>query len=189
MVRSLLVMVLACAGMGQAYAGTGYPIALPLAARSVLAAHPELAGDAIELPARVEAQVAEPVLAAGSLERWPASPLIAKVRLHCQDQSMCLPFYALVHLSATEAASGAQSRTDAAAGHTPGNNVGRIDAPVLRVGQRAFMVIDSGFLHLRMPVTCLQGGTVGSVIRVAGPGRSRVFEAAVLDGATVRGSL
>ena len=51
------------------------------------------------------------------------------------------------------------------------------------------MVIDSGRLHLRIPVTCLSGGAVGSTIRVAGPAHTKVFEAAVLDNGTVRGEL
>ncbi len=101
---------------------------------------------------------------------------------------MCLPFYALVHLAASEPAEGGRPALGAAASATQA--VARQEnAPVLRIGQRASMVIDSGLLHLRIPVTCLQGGAVGSTIRVAGPGRSKIFEAAVLDGTTVRGNL
>ncbi len=51
------------------------------------------------------------------------------------------------------------------------------------------MVIDSGLLHIRVPVTCLQSGATGSIIRVAGPARRKVYEAAIVDSATVRGTL
>ncbi len=195
MPRLLLFMFLACFRADLAYAETSYPIAAPRVLSVVLAAHPELAGDAIEVPARVGAHEAEPALVAGAVERWPASSPVARVRLHCQGEGVCLPFYALVHLSASETASGTQPRSGTLPGpaaHTLGTQAGsamHVDAPVLRTGQRASMLIDSGLLHLRIPVTCLQGGAVGSTIRVAGPGRSKIFEAAVLDGTTVRGSL
>ena len=187
MTRSLILLCALCLVGNRAYAGLGYPIASTYAASAVIAAHPELAENSIELPARVEAHEPEPALVAGPIEHWPASSAAARVRLHCQSEGVCLPFYVLVHPSKKEADSGARSEPPIAPAKTGGLN--REDTAALRTGQRASMLIDSGFLHLRIPVTCLQGGAVGSTIRVAGPGRSRVYEAAVVDGTTVRGSL
>ena len=187
MIRSLILICVLCLVGSRAYAGPGYPIASACAVSAVIAAHPELAGSLIELPARVEAHEPEPALVAGPMEHWPASSAVARVRLHCQAEGVCLPFYALVHPSKSEADGGAQFEPRLVPAKAVG--MGRKDAAVLRIGQRASMVIDSGLLHLRISVTCLQGGAVGSTIRVAGPGRSRVYEAAVVDGTTVRGSL
>ena len=187
----------------SALAGAGsvsFAIPLEAATRAVLAAHPDLAGDAIELPARIETRQPSPVLKAGPIERMAASAglgnPVAHVRLSCQAGA-CLPFYVLVHLSPSpiqEPAipavrlSSAPSRFAAVREqNTP--PVRMAEAPTLRSGAHASMVIDSGLLHIRVAVTCLQSGSTGSTIRVAGLGRRKVYEAAIVDGTTVRGSL
>jgi hypothetical protein len=175
---------------GNAASGSPvYSIRAEDAAHAVLAAHPELAGDQIELPSSIETREAAPVLEAGPLERWAvparmgagtgesATAARGRVRLRCQTENTCLPFYVWVHLPASDAPA------------LPGSVQARQSDPVLRTGAHASMLIDSGLLHLRVPVTCLQGGSVGATIRVAGPARGRVYQVAIIDRATVRGSL
>ncbi len=200
-----------CLGFAQAYAAApSYRIQLADVTGVVLATHPELVGVSLELPGRIESHVPSPALAAGPLEHQSAAERTGSIRLHCAREGECLPFYVLVHLdgSAPATASDAVSqraakRNDptttaagtaatvirpnaAAAGNLSQQNPA---APVLRSGERVSMLIDSGLLHLRFPVTCLQSGAVGSTIRVTVLGRGRVLEAAVVDQATVRGSL
>ena len=153
-----------------------YPIRLEQVVRAVLAAHPELAGDAIALPEALAAREDAPALEAGPVERWSDGAGMGHVRLRCQSESVCLPFYASVHLLPSQIG-----------GPKPG--LPGAAEPGLRAGERASMVIDSGRLHLRIPVTCLSSGAVGSTIRVAGPAHSKVYEAAVVDQITVRGNL
>ena len=170
-----ILPVLLAAFAVPALGAASHPIRLEQVARAVLAAHPELAGAAIALPEAPTARENEPALAAGPVERWGSQPGTAHVRMRCQVESVCLPFYASVHLAPSQGEARSQEVREA--------------QPVLRAGERASMVIDSGRLHLRIPVTCLTSGAVGSTIRVAGPARSKVFEAAVLDKSTVRGEL
>ena len=183
-----LALVCLCPAMRTAHARSAadtHRIAPVHVVDAVLAAHPDLAGTVIELPAPVNASTAAPVLSAGPLERWSASSSTARVRLQCQGQGVCLPFYAIVHLSPTAAAlAGGSPR----ASEKP-NQTSPSPSPAIHTGQRASLLIDSGLLHLRVPVTCLQAGAIGSTIRVAGPGRRMIYEAAVLDGATLRGKL
>ncbi len=152
-----------------------YPLDPEAATRAVLAAHPELAGDSMELATRILLREPAPLLQAGSLERAGEQ---GRVRVRCQAETACLPFYVLVHLTPAQAPSPRQM---------PAFSAG--NPPVLRSGDRTSMVIDSGLLHLRLPVTCLQSGAAGSSIRVMGPARGKVYEAAVIDRTTVRGNL
>ena len=185
---SSLVLICLCLAMRTAHASPGtdaYRIAATHVAAAVLAVHPELAGDAIEMPAPVEANTAAPVLRAGPLERWSGSSTTARVRLRCQGEGVCLPFYATVHLSPASETIKQPSRT---ASTTPAQAPPSPPA-AMHIGQRASLLIDSGLLHLRVPVTCLQAGAVGSTIRVAGPNRRIIYEAAIIDGVTLRGAL
>ena len=198
----LLLLASLAAPAARAAAGSpSYAVTLESATHAVLAAHPDLAGDAIELPARIEARTPAPALLAGPVERAAPSgnstESVAHIRIHCQAEA-CLPFYVSVHLSGAEL-SGSEAQQPgiqtpssprfAAARAQNSAAAAPVQAPVLRPGQRASMVIDSGLLHIRVPVTCLQSGAAGSMIRVAGPARRKVYEAAIVDGSTVRGTL
>ncbi len=189
MKRTLYALLLVGLGMGQlAHAEGGkvsYPIRLDAAVHAVLAAHAELAGTAVELPMKVEARSEEPVLLAGPIEpmkipggsgdlEWSQG----RVRLRCAKPGACMPFYVLVHVPPTTKAVTTK----------PLDDTSSLPA-VLRNGARVYLLIDSGRLHLRVPVTCLQGGTAGSMIHVAALAHGRVYEAAIVDGTTVRGSL
>ncbi len=162
-----------------------YPIRLDAAVHAVLVAHAELAGAAVELPMKVEARSEEPVLVAGPIEpvkvpgqssdsEWSQG----RVRLRCAEPGACMPFYVLVHMPLTAKTTATKLVDDTSP----------LPA-VLHSGARVFLLIDSGRLHLRVPVTCLQGGTAGSMIHVAALAHGRIYEAAIVDGTTVRGSL
>lgn len=196
----LLGVATAPRAVKAASSSPAYAIRTEDAARAVLAVHPELAGDAVELPTRIETRTEAPILEAGSLERLAVpstagaiSPgtatgvSIGRIRIHCRTESACLPFYVWVHLPASDASTLQQG---APAGLPDHENVSPLASePVLRTGAHAFMVIDSGLLHLRIPVICLQSGAVGTSIRVAGPTHGRVYQVAIVDQSTVRGSL
>ncbi len=143
------------------------------ATRAVLAAHPELAGASIELPTSIPTRDPAPALQAGPIERWgAASGSLAHVRLRCDSDTTCRPFYATVHL----------------APGTPAPALVKAES-ILRPGTHASMLIDSGRIHLRIPVTCLGSGAPGAQIRVAGPKNARYYQATVVDETTVRGTL
>ena len=148
---------------------------------AVLAAHPELAGASVDLPMVIPAREPAPVLEAGPVEHWPAGALqTVHVRVHCASEAVCRPFYATVHLQGT-----AQAELPA----RPVQALDALPSGALRPGAHAAMLIDSGRIHLRIPVTCLSGGAPGTPIRVAGSRNARIYQAKVVDSATVRGEL
>lgn len=178
------------------WAAPSFPIGLAPVSAAVLRAHPELTGGVFELPVSVEAREPEPVLRAGPLQTWPTtaheamgSVMLGRVRLQCQSSAVCLPFYVLVHLSdaskaALRAAKSSQFLTNAVA------TTAKADGThALHHGTRVHLLIDSGLLHLRIPVVCLQDGDLGNPIRVQSVDRRVTYLATVVDPFTVRGSL
>ena len=114
------------------------------------------------------------------MEHWPAGvSQMAHVRLHCKSELVCRPFYATVHLPEAAREEAAPKPAEAAVKA----------ADTLRPGAHASMLIDRGRIHLRIPVTCLGSGAPGAPIRVAGPKNARIYQAKIVDAATVRGVL
>ena len=201
MARAILITALVGVVAAAAHAGTPqasrYAISVEQATHAVVLAHPELAGDAIELAAPVDSRESAPQLTAGPLERWgtgaglPGSTrALARMKIHCTSEQVCLPFYVMVHLTDDEAKSLAPPVRPSSS--HPKNIAYATTAATetgLRSGGRAMLVMDSGRLHLRVPVTCLQGGSAGSTIRVRALGRGAVYQATIIDGSTVRGTL
>lgn len=194
MKRILYALLLFGLGTGRfAHAGdskVSYPIGLDAAVHAVLTAHAELTGADVELPMKVEAKSEEPMLVAGPIEpvkvpgqssdsEWSRG----RVRLRCAEPGACMPFYVLVHVPPT-----AKVVATKVVATKLVDDTSPLPA-VLHSGARVFLLIDSGRLHLRVPVTCLQGGIAGSMIHVAALAHGRIYEAAIVDGTTVRGSL
>ncbi len=155
--------------------------------RAVVAAHPELAGDSIELPTAIPTREAAPQLEAGPVEHWSSTPnQPGHVRLRCLSETVCRPFYATVHLRLLQEQSknAEPNRTERESRLAP-----TAEATLMHAGTHASMLIDSGRIHLRIPVTCLASGGLGAPVRVSGPKSSRVYLATVVDGTTVRGTL
>ncbi len=148
--------------------------------RAIVAAHPEIAGAEVELPAAIATHETAPELKAGVVEHWAADGAsFAHIRIWCAASTACRPFYAKVHFAAEQTAAASQKVL------TPTENA----VEILRPGAHAALLIDSGRIHLRIPVTCLGGGAPGAPIRVAGPKHARTYQATVIDGTTVRGVL
>jgi hypothetical protein len=145
-----------------------YAIALEQVTGVVLLAHPEFAGDAIELAAPVLARESAPQLSAGSVEHGTVSsgsvssaPAPVRLQMHCASREICLPFYVVVHVTGREAAIAATpapaskanhlAQSPAVADETKAATIaGNADKhPLLKSGSSVELVIDSGKLHLR----------------------------------------
>jgi hypothetical protein len=103
-----------------------------------------------------------------------------KVKLRCQDNQECLPFYVLVHgidgANATRAS--AVPRVQAS---SPQN--------VIRGGDHATLILESPDSRMRLPVICLQSGSLGQKIRVASPDHRQFFDAEIVATGVLKGSL
>jgi hypothetical protein len=105
-----------------------------------------------------------------------------KVKLRCQDNHECLPFYVLVHrLDKLNISSARLKAVSAAAADVPQN--------VIRGGEHATLILESPDSRMSLPVICLQSGILGQTIRVASPDHRQLFDAVVVAPGTLKGSL
>jgi len=113
----------------------------------------------------------------------------AIVKLRCQDNHQCLPFY--VSLRAPKARivkSGAGGTgLQLASDQEP---IGPPTLPrVMRGGDSAILILESKDFRIRIPVVCLQDGTQGQRIRVTSKDHRRFFEGEVVGTGMLKGSL
>lgn len=107
---------------------------------------------------------------------------IVKVKLRCQDNHECLPFYVLVHSLDTLKVDATKARTvPVVAASAPQN--------VIRGGDHATLILETPDARMTFPVICLQSGARGQRIRVASPDRRQFYDAEVVASGIVKGSL
>jgi len=105
-----------------------------------------------------------------------------KVKLRCQDNHECLPFYVLVHSFDKPNVASARLQAVPAVAASPPQNV-------IRGGDHATLVLASPDSRMSLPVICLQSGVLGQTIRVASPDHRQVFDAVVVAPGMLKGSL
>jgi flagella basal body P-ring formation protein FlgA len=105
-----------------------------------------------------------------------------KVKLRCQDNQECLPFYVLVRgIDGANVTRAIVSAAPVAKASSPQN--------VIRGGDRATLILESSDSRMRLPVICLQSGVRGQTIRVASPDRRQLFNAEIIAPGLLKGSL
>ena len=105
-----------------------------------------------------------------------------KVKLRCDDNHDCLPFYVLVH--GVERVNVNRSRTDsvqAVAASSPAN--------IIRGGDRATLILETPDSRMSFPVICLQSGVRGQRVRAASPDRKQFYDAEVVAAGILKGTL
>jgi flagella basal body P-ring formation protein FlgA len=105
-----------------------------------------------------------------------------KVKLRCQDNHECLPFYVLVHSLDKPIVASARLRAVSAVEASAPQNI-------IRGGEHATLVLESPDSRMSLPVICLQSGILGQTIRVASPDHRQLFDAVVVAPGTLKGSL
>jgi hypothetical protein len=106
----------------------------------------------------------------------------AKVKLRCQDNHECLPFYVLVHGVDHMKVTNAAIPATAVLNTTPPPNV-------IRGGDRAFLILETPDSRMSFPVICLQSGAPGQKIRVTSSDRKRSYDAEIVAAGLLKGSL
>ncbi len=135
--------------------------------------------DQIELLSRVNGTAVNATMRVVNVSHAAAGTL--KVRLRCQDNHECLPFYVLVHGLEPVKLGGAEVHTVAAAEPTPLHNV-------VRGGDRAILILETPDSRMSFPVICLQSGAPGQKVRVTSPDRRRFYDAEVVAAGVLKGS-
>jgi flagella basal body P-ring formation protein FlgA len=105
-----------------------------------------------------------------------------KVKLRCQNNRECLPFYVLVHGVETPAAVATKPDTvPVAKASTPKN--------VIRGGDHATLILESADARINLPVICLQSGMLGQKVRVTSADHRQFFDAEVVGTGKLKGKL
>jgi flagella basal body P-ring formation protein FlgA len=105
-----------------------------------------------------------------------------KVKLRCQDNQECLPFYVLVHgIEAVSVGRASARRVPAVKADSLQN--------IIRGGDHATLILESPDSRMSLPVICLESGVRGQRIRVTSPDHRQFFDAEVVASGMVRGSL
>ncbi len=107
---------------------------------------------------------------------------VVKVKLRCQDNLDCLPFYVLVHgLDEVKVGSTRTRAVPVVVASLPQN--------VIRGGDHATLIIETPDSRMTFPVICLQSGVRGQKIRVTSPDHRQFYDAEVVATGILKGSL
>ena len=100
-----------------------------------------------------------------------------RFRLECRESGACLPFLAYVRMG---------SHAEAASCQVPRKQASPAGAatPAVHAGERATAVLVAAGIRMTAPVTCMDRGARGEIIRVRG-GEGRIFRARVTAPALV----
>jgi Chaperone for flagella basal body P-ring formation len=115
----------------------------------------------------------------GSLRRW-------EFRLHCLRTEDCVPFLLWIRKTKT-AITGFSGLQPGGSGAEA--KPGAISRPIVRPGQTATLVWDEAGIRVVLPVTCLDAGGLGQLVRVRFKSAPRVLRAEVLNDGTLRAIL
>ena len=110
-----------------------------------------------------------------------SSPGTAKVKMRCQDNRECLPFYVLVH----EFDGVNLNRSTASA--VPAATTTSKDA--VRAGDHATLVLETPDARMSFSVICLQSGVRGQHVRASSPDHRQFYDAEVVAPGMLKGSL
>lgn len=106
-----------------------------------------------------------------------------KVKLRCQNNQQCLPFYVLVR--------GLDGKTIATANARalPIVNANALPQNVIHGGDRATLILESADSRMSLPVICLESGARGQKIHVASPDHRQFFDAEIVATGMLKGRL
>ena len=182
-----IVTVLLLAGTG-AFVRADDSVRTPISRERILEAlHSsgiQILPDQMEQLSRMTAAEPSPVLKVLGVEVMDAES--DKVLLRCAHPNTCLPFYVLVHWGQLEDGSTAR----------PGRPIGtqaQPDQPVrdllVRSGKTAVLMLDGEYIHMTLPVLCLQSGGRGQRVRVVSKDTKRRYVARVTGRGIVTSTL
>jgi len=106
----------------------------------------------------------------------------AKVKMRCQDNRECLPFYVLVHDS-----DGIKLDRSTVAAVPEATTKSSKD--VIRSGDHATLILETPDARMSFPVICLQSGIRGQHVRAASPDHRKFYDAEVVAPGMLKGSL
>jgi hypothetical protein len=204
MLRIVMILAFPIAGTAQEAKSIRYPLSEIVVARWLRANGIEIEPSRIHLPTFLSAATPSPELAMTTTERLGDGHV--RLELRCQSVADCLPFNATLDVTDAFVVPKARFQTvdypSAAAKSPRGGQISQSleESPMfasvmenvpshLMVGSQVTLVIDDGVMSIHLPVIAMDGGRVGTAVRVCTPDRKKIFHATVVDGTTVKGVL
>ncbi|MGA9811405.1 MAG: flagella basal body P-ring formation protein FlgA [Terriglobales bacterium] len=109
-----------------------------------------------------------------------------KVLLRCEHPNTCLPFYVLVNWGRLEDGSAARpGRPDNKAAQSDRQAVN----PLVRSGRTVVLMLEGEYIHMTLPVLCLQNGGRGQQVRVISKETKKRYVARVTGPGVVTSAL
>ncbi len=140
----------------------------------------------ILLPLEIATISARPTMVVSSAEALPSGRL--RVRLVCSDTHDCLPFFAIVQYGDD---TGAKLAASFYVGSSlkPVLPIRTVETAALRPGEHAVLLLEDKQMQITLPVLLMDGGALGSTVRVSSLDRKRVYVATIVAMQVVRGAL
>ena len=109
-----------------------------------------------------------------------------KVLLRCEHPNTCLPFYVLVHWGQLEDGSTSRpGQTD----RKPAQPEQRAGNLLVRSGRTVVLMLEGEYIHMTLPVLCLQNGGRGQQVRVISKDTKKRYVARVTGPGVVKSVL
>ena len=109
-----------------------------------------------------------------------------KVLLRCEHANACLPFYVLVHWGQSGARSAGQLGRMAGRAAPPDQ---RAENLLVHSGKIVILKLDGEYVHMTLPVLCLQSGGRGQRVRVISKDTKKRYVALVMGKGVVASTL
>lgn len=107
-------------------------------------------------------------------------------RLVCAESQQCLPFIVAVRLKSQGRAPVAQPNASVP---QPAPVRSLPQRPAVRWGSRAVLLLVAPHMQIRVPVICMQNGSVGQTIRVTSADHRETYSAQVVSSGFLRGTM
>lgn len=183
--RPMLLAVLFAAVSLPAFAGArSYPITQKQIAAAVTDGGLQVSANEVSLLANVVATVRQPVLRLSSVQ--PAANHLLIARMECANAEQCIPFMVALRVNGIAPQTAVKDIEPRPRPYRPAN---RPVTLLVRAGSRAILLLNGPHVHIRIPVICLENGTMGQTVRAANPDRSQYYTVRVAGDQLLKGRL
>lgn len=160
-----------------------YPISTEQVAAALAGMGMPVAPAQIVMVSGIVANTPNPQLRIDSIQRWGTRVM---VRLQCESQDQCLPFFVNLRLNPGDQHPVLTSPAQAAVPQPAAKPAPQFR---MRVGSPATLLLDGPHMQIRVSVICLDGGATGETIRATDPDHRQVYTAQVVADGLLKGRL